>query len=160
MLPLLAMRKNRRFLILFLLLFGVMVAPAWTEGAYARVRVCRGDPIVVLTDKRVVRMTVEIAAFADEIDSVVYTLHVPRGVEAKQITYTGGELGKKERVEIIDDLVDVDAYMTTLLVQTTATSEAHSTPVNVDATFQLQNRPQSRSGLTDQLMTHTFDVTK
>ncbi len=138
----------------------MLIAPAWTDGAYARPRVCRGDPIVVLTDKRVLRLTVEVAAFAEEVDEVVYTLHVPRGVQAKQITYTGGELGKKERVEIIADVDDENTYLTTTLVTTTEQSQARKAPVKVTAIAQLQNSPQSRSGATDQPIMHEFVVTK
>ncbi len=111
-------RTNNRFLIWVLILIGLTFLPSWSEGALAGVRVCRLDPIVVLSDGRVVRMTAEIAASADDVDIVVYTLHVPTGVEATRVTYTGGALAQKERVDIVDDLGDTNAYVTKTIATT------------------------------------------
>lgn len=154
-------RTTNRFLMWSLLLIGLTFMPAWTEGALARVRVCRADPIVVLSDNRVVRMTVEVAAGAEDVDVIVYTLRVPRGVTAKQITYTGGELGKKERVNIVADQAGPALYSTTTIVQTSAASQAvRQSPAAVKVTSQVGDRPQSFAGKSDQPITLNFNLSK
>jgi hypothetical protein len=64
-------RTTNRFLMWVLLMIGLTAILAGPQSAYAGVRVCRLDPIVVLSDGRVVRMTAEIAALADDVDIVV-----------------------------------------------------------------------------------------
>ena len=135
--------------------------PAWTEGALARIRVCRGDPIVVLSDKRVVRMTVEVAVGAEDVDVIVYTLRVPRGVTAKEIVYTGGALSDKERITIVDDQAGPNLYTTTTIVQTTAASQAaRLSPVHVKVTSQVGDRPKSFAGKSDLPITLNFSLPK
>jgi hypothetical protein len=81
-----------------LLIVGLQVRPA--QAAFA---VCRGDPIVALSNGLTLRMAVEIEAPGSEVGSVIYTLHAPPGVYIRSIAYTGGELRLKEIVRLVND---------------------------------------------------------
>jgi hypothetical protein len=86
------------------------------QPASAGVVTCRADPIVVLMDGTVVRMSVTIAMHPRLVQEIVYTLYVPRGSVVREIVYTGGPLADKERVVLIDSL-DKHRYVTDTLVR-------------------------------------------
>ena len=87
-------------MLFFVLLILLLMAPS----ASARLRGCRADPIVTLSNGRVVRMTTELAVEADDVEMITYTLHVPAGTGVRNIAYTGGELAGKEKVFVEYDL--------------------------------------------------------
>lgn len=60
-----------------LLLAAAALAPA---GAHAQIGTCRSDPIITLSDLRVLDMSATIADSASDVKSVKYVLHGPAGV--------------------------------------------------------------------------------
>ena len=74
------------------------------QSAHATLRACRADPIVWLSNGESVQMTTTIAADATDVRSITYTLHVPKGLLATRIVYTGGALSSKEEVVFVADM--------------------------------------------------------
>ncbi|MEO6888613.1 MAG: hypothetical protein ABI456_05490 [Ktedonobacteraceae bacterium] len=76
---------------------------ATTPQAFAA-SICRGDPIVTLSNGYQVSLSVAInLPDATNISSVVYTVHVPTGVRLVSVVYTHGPLQQKERVLFFAD---------------------------------------------------------
>jgi hypothetical protein len=74
-------------------------------SASARVKVCRKDPVVSLSNGDVVQMTATIETDAANVRHVTYTLRVPQGTTMLRIAYTGGSLrARDETVVLVDDL--------------------------------------------------------
>ena len=70
----------------------------------ARVIGCRADPIVLLSNGKIVRMTAQVDTAARNVRRITYTLHAPEGTSVRRIIYPGGALKSKERVVFIADL--------------------------------------------------------
>ncbi len=100
----------------------VVVALAVFAGMFARpaqaaFAVCRGDPIVRLSNGVLVRMSVEVWADSSQIRDVTYTVHAPRGVTISSIVYTGGVLKAKEFVRLVND-TSAGTYRVVTVVRT------------------------------------------
>jgi len=84
--------------------------------ARARIRTCRRDPLVTLSNGKVVRMSALIGADTDEVQWVHYELHAPKGTTVTRIVYTGGvPCSDKEFVSFYADAAE-GAYSVSTLV--------------------------------------------
>ncbi len=89
---------------------GLMVMLSLALGMLATVpeahaaSICRGDPIVMLSNGAKVQLSVTInQPDASQVSSVQYTLHAPTGTSITSIVYTGGSLQGKESVRFFAD---------------------------------------------------------
>lgn len=80
------------------LLLGLPSVPAQAAAV-----ACRTDPIVTLSNGDVVIILVDIATAPENVTRIDYKLHVPKGVTATNIIYTGVELGLVENLVLVDD---------------------------------------------------------
>jgi hypothetical protein len=96
------------------------------HAVFAGIVSCRADPIVWLSDGESVRMTSEIGAQAATVRAITYTLHVPAGVTATKIVYTGGVLQSKERVVLVADQLP-HTYVMDTLVDSHASASVNAT---------------------------------
>ena len=71
--------------------------------ATAAIVACRTDPIVLLSNGMVVRVTVKIADTADNVEHITYVLRAPRGTRVVNLVYTGGALLGKETLIFVAD---------------------------------------------------------
>ena len=107
--------SRRGFLLPLLLLLGLVAALHLPGTASAGIKACRADPIVTLSNGRVVQMTTEIAGDPANVRMITYTLHAPAGTSVTNIAYTGGALAGKETVVFYADL-PAGQYTTSTLV--------------------------------------------
>ena len=107
--------RKRSLVVFFLVLASLAVSPV--GSAMARLAACRGDPIVFLSDGSKIVITLDIATDASNVQSVVYTVHAPRGTNVKKVIYTGGGLGDWETLAFFADSAPkhytADAYVVT-----------------------------------------------
>jgi hypothetical protein len=94
------------------------VALLITPSTSAAVRVCRADPILVLSNREVLRTNVIIGTDIANVRQVKYIIHVPKGVRVLAVIHTSGQLRHKEVVELIDDLPPYH-YTTRTVISTT-----------------------------------------
>ena len=87
-----------------------------SRSASALIDYCRTDPIVHLSDGTHLQMRTQIEDGARDVQSVVYTIHAPRGVAIRHVVYTGAGLSGKESVKLVDD--STTGYSTDTLVTT------------------------------------------
>ena len=125
------LHAERLRLIAIICLIGLALWVPEAPPAAAAITVCRGDPIVWLSNGEIIQMTAQVAANAAEVHQVVYTLHVPRGTTVTRIVYDSGPLGKKERVVLVDDLLPKQ-YTTDTLVMTSRNGIAVTANANLD----------------------------
>ncbi len=92
-----------RYVLTLLMLIAMSIMAV--QSAHATLRACRADPIVWLSNGESVQMTTAIAADAADVRKITYTLHVPEGLEATKIVYTGGALTSKEEVVFVADML-------------------------------------------------------
>jgi hypothetical protein len=85
------------------LLVGITLNAYLFLEASAAIRICRGDPIVWLSNGTRIGMTTSIATDASQVKMVTYTVHAPRGLALSKVVYTGGPLANKERVVVLFD---------------------------------------------------------
>ena len=103
-------------------------------GVSAAIRSCRADPIVWLSNGDSVQMTVEVAADASDVRSIIYTLHAPAGATIDRIVYTGGALQSKEEVVFIADQ-PAGQYVSDTVVTTRGKRHAVTANTNESGTF-------------------------
>jgi hypothetical protein len=75
-----------------------------TPAAVAGMRACRADPVILLSNGELVQTDVAIMTDAANVKQVLYTLHLPVGVQVVSVIYTPSEIGHKEVVRFIDDM--------------------------------------------------------
>lgn len=107
----------RRALLLALLVLGLLVNAQLTAPAFAGFVSCRTDPIVNLSDGRVLQITSTINTDPGNVRSVSYVVHGPAGTRVTNIAYTGGQFQGKETVKYYADLADA-SYSSDTLVAT------------------------------------------
>lgn len=98
-----------------LLLLGAIFSFQTASPGFAAIEGCRGDPVVFLSTG-ILRLTVAVAAPADDVASVVYTIHAPKGTLLGGSVMTGGPLKDKESLVFDDDgkpgLIEVETLVT------------------------------------------------
>lgn len=112
---------------------------------------CRADPIVTLSNGKVVQMTSFMETDAANVRSIVYTLRVPAGTTAKNIAYTGGALAGKEKVVLVADRAAASYVSETVITTTTA-------GVKVSAQTRIGGASALISGLSGQRLVANFRV--
>ncbi len=117
-----------------MLLLGLVFTLLAPHATFAAIRSCRADPIVWLSNGDSVQMTVEIAAEAADVRRIEYTLHVPIGVSATKIVYTGGALQSKEEVVFVADQ-PASQYMTDTVVTTRGKGKPVTANTSESGTF-------------------------
>jgi hypothetical protein len=101
--------------VLLVLLISMLTPPP----ASAAIRICRGDPVILLSNGEIIQTDATIQTDVADVRQVKYTLHVPRGVRAVLVIYTPSRIRDREVVEYIDDLPAYH-YTTVTLISTTA----------------------------------------
>src|SRR5690348_17161519 len=86
-----------------LVAFMAVVALLVVRPVQAALYVCRGDPIIELSDDTKLTIVASLTVPGTLVDEVVYTVHVPPGVNIRRITYLAGELYGKETVVLVRD---------------------------------------------------------
>ncbi len=94
-------------------LLGFATGPQTTFAASA----CRTDPVLVLSNGAQVQLASSIGTTYDNVQSVVYTVHAPRGTVVLLTVYTDNPLGSKERVVYYADQAS-NTYTTDTVVNT------------------------------------------
>ncbi|MDQ2717610.1 MAG: hypothetical protein M3Z08_22175 [Chloroflexota bacterium] len=86
------------------LMLGMLATVPQAFAAPASAGPCRGDPIVTLSNGYQASLSVSIGLpDATNVSSVLYIIHVPRGVSLVSVAYTPGQLQQKERVLFFAD---------------------------------------------------------
>lgn len=101
----------------FSLLVAATISAPTTPIASAGMRACRADPVILLSNGEIVQTDVAIMADAAEVQQVLYTLHLPAGIQVVSVIYTPSEIGHKEVVRFVDDMPPYQ-YMTDTMVTT------------------------------------------
>lgn len=96
-------RLPRAFSVLATLLGLAFLFSFSLAQAQASLLHCRTDPIVTLSNGDVVIITVDIDADPTQVQRIDYTLHVPAGVTATNIVYTGSDRGLNENLTLLQD---------------------------------------------------------
>ena len=112
--------KHGCFWLGLLVLIGALLTGPLAPGeAAAGFGGCRTDPIVLLSNGTMVALTATIQDDPTDIRGITYRLHVPSGVSADMVVYTGGALQGIEAVDVVADNA-AGAYDTDTLVSTAA----------------------------------------
>jgi hypothetical protein len=128
------------------MLFLLAVALLMPSSASAAIRVCRADPIIVLSNREILQTTAIIETRIANVRQVKYIIHVPKGVQVLAVIHTSGQLRHKEVVELIDDLPPYH-YTTRTVISTTEPN------VRSIAQTRVLERYGSASGLSGQYLT-------
>lgn len=94
-------RHGRHLLRAAIVVAGLLAAGTATHPAAAYVDYCRTDPIVHLSNGKVIQLRTTIWDAASDVSSVVYTVSAPAGMQVQSVTYTGGALAGKEVVHVV-----------------------------------------------------------
>ena len=111
----------------------------FSAHAFAAAVGCRHDPIVILSNGKVVTITVDMSADAPIVKGIEYKLFVPKGVTVTNITYPGANPLILEKVELHPDLLN-GQYRTETKVDAPKS-------VAVKASTLIQGQSQNVSGL-------------
>lgn len=87
-----------------LLVIGLVAASRLPRTVHAIIVGCRGDPVIFLSNGQQIRVSVQIATDASNVDEITYTVHAPEGIAVERIVVTGGALASKEVVDFQADL--------------------------------------------------------
>jgi hypothetical protein len=128
------------------MLFLLAVALLIPSSTSAAVRVCRADPIIVLSNREILQTTAIIGTHIANVRQVKYIIHIPKGVRVLAVIHTSGQLRHKEVVELIDDLPPYH-YTTRTVISTTQPN------VRSIAQTRVLERHGSASGLSGQYLT-------
>src|SRR5687767_11379818 len=101
-----------------LTLVSLLAVVAGPGAAFAGLGGCRTDPVIVLSNGRVLQLAAQIDTNLNNVRSVVYTVHAPVGTYPVLIIYTENPLRNVERVDFHADLLP-GRYTTETLVDTT-----------------------------------------
>lgn len=117
--------------------------------AHAGFMHCRTDPIITLSNGDTVIILVDVDADPVQIQKINYVLHVPAGVTAVNITYTGTALGLDENLVLKDDSNDAYKSETTVDVGKWA---------DVLVTMSLRDQTVVREGVGGKKLSATIDL--
>ena len=125
-------------------------AIAYVSPAEARYATCASDPIMVLSNGRMLAVRVKIGTDVENVQAIAYSIHTPAGVKLLKVVYPAfhGFTGK-EQFTFSDD-APPNQYLTDTVVQTRVRD------VSVSATSKLDNAAQSISGVNAQHLTATL----
>lgn len=112
---------------------------------------CRADPIVTLSNGKVVQMISFMETDPANVRGIVYTLRAPAGTTVKNIAYTGGALAGKEKVVFIADRA-AGVYVSETVITTTTSG------VRVSAQTRIGGASALISGLSGQRLVANFRV--
>jgi hypothetical protein len=85
-----------------------------SQPAEASLYVCRGDPIISLSDGFRLTFTVDLTVPASRVASVVYTVHAPARIKLHGVKYPVDALSGKESVIFLNDSPDAAFHVTTI----------------------------------------------
>ena len=120
--------KMVRLGILFLLVLLLATLPVSTVSA--ALRTCRTDPIVLLSNGYGMAISSLVGTDVTNVVTIRYTLHVPQGVTANRVVYTGGGLAGKETLTLVADQAN-GRYAVETAVSTRVGSASVSTTFNL-----------------------------
>jgi hypothetical protein len=96
---------------------GLLAGPLTSHFADASLGVCRGDPVIALTDGTQIQVETAVLDVKQDVKAVTYTVHVPAGSGVSYVQYGGGYLKHLESVQVRADnaanTYDVDTLVTT-----------------------------------------------
>ena len=116
------------------LTLAVLLAFAAGPGAaLAGLGGCRTDPVIVLSNGRILQLAAEIDTSLSNVRSVVYTVHAPVGTYPVLIVYTESPLHNVERVDFRADSLP-GRYSSETVVDTTVRNiDVAATGILLDA---------------------------
>ncbi len=132
-------KSNPRRLLSVLVVLALSLVLGLFSPADASFSSCNGDPLVFLSNGSHLQLAVKIETDEFNVQGVVYAVHLPPGVEATRVIYTGGPLSGKETVRVYNDGLP-NHYKTDTFVTTRVRG------VHVTATTRLQGVAGSVSG--------------
>lgn len=113
-----SLHAGRAIMSAAVLVLGLAVAPFTAHRAGATFSTCDTDPIVYLTNGMVVKTSVHIEDAAEDVSSIVYTLHAPQGTHVKSVVFPSSDpLSGKETLQFFADS-SADTFETHALVCT------------------------------------------
>jgi hypothetical protein len=108
----------KSFLTRILIVFAVILLIASsTLPVAAMLAKCRTDPIFVLSNGDILKVTLDISTDATNVRNLTYIVHVPAGVTVKNVAYTAGGLGFREIYKVYQDS-PAKTYTTDTMVTT------------------------------------------
>lgn len=134
-----------------LFLMAVALVGAMPRFASAAIVSCRADPIVTLSNGKVVQMTAFMETDAANVQMITYTLRAPKGTTVVNVAYTGGELANKEKFVFYADRSS-NNYGTETVVTT------HTAGVRVSAQTRIGGQSATISGLSGERLLAYFRV--
>jgi hypothetical protein len=118
MMPIAGRTAPRKLLLVALLALSLIVSLAGSPAASAAVRSCRRDPIITMSNGYNFNVTAVLATAPDDVESIVYTVHGPKGLAMTRVVYTGDKSRAREKVVFV-----ADQEANTYSVDTVATTE-------------------------------------
>jgi hypothetical protein len=109
-------RLRQWALTLFFALCAGLLPLAISQTADASLYICRGDPIITMSDGTSVTLAVDLTIPASQVASVVYTIHAPTSARLNQITYLPDDLAGKESVVMLFDSRDNQYHVTVVVM--------------------------------------------
>lgn len=134
-----------------LFLMAVALLAAMPRFAAAAIVSCRADPIVTLSNGKVVQMTAFMETDAANVKLITYTLRAPKGTTVVNVAYTGGELASKEKFVFYADR-NSNNYGTETVVTT------ETAGVRVSAQTRIGGESATISGLSGERLLAYFRV--
>ena len=143
---------KRTLLVASLVLVALLANASTPAPAYALLGACEGDPVVVLSNLKVIDMSVKIGTPVSDVTRIDYVLHTPPGIKVvlALATPTIGFKGKETFTSIED--APPDTIITDTIVQT----KNNGVPVTARITYGLL-KSQTASGLNGQHLINTVN---
>jgi len=127
----------------------------YAMNTYAHVGGCRTDPIIKMSNGKQLELTATITDDATNVSKVIYTLHIPAGVQVTSEIFTGNTFAGKESITVLADGAN-NAYTAGFVA-----SDKNSVSVTDNATLRhtgtgTATASQSVSGVTNQNLRVSF----
>ena len=116
-----------------LTLVSMLAVAAGPGAAFAGLGGCRTDPVILLSNGRVLQLAAEIDTNINNVQSVVYTVHAPIGTYPVLIVYTENPLRNVERVVFRADSLPGRYSSETVVDTTGSNTRVVATGILIDA---------------------------
>jgi|GEM_PF-3509428 hypothetical protein len=121
-------KRTQRGLVFLVLsfFFALALTASSTPTAEARLIVCRGDPIVWLSDNTKIHLIADINIRPRKVVAIDFVVHVPPGTDVTKIRYNKGVIGSKENVQVV-----ADGNPGEIKIESTSTTKLDPVPVQL-----------------------------
>jgi hypothetical protein len=128
------LQVKRAFLVTAILATALLTGPLTAGKVSAGLVTCATDPIVALSNGYLLKISANVTDLQSDVQNITYTVNVPSGVTATNITYTGSGWTGKEQVNVSSNngpgLYSVDTYVSTGNQGVPVTVQAQVNPPN------------------------------